>query len=149
MVRRFSLLVADDDPAYRSTLGDCLEKEGYRVFRAGCGQEALDLARGEEIHGLILDMQMPDFSGLETFRRLRESFGPIPTILISSEPWKEIQIEAMDEGVFSFMQKPIPDEILRSAIAKLLDRCLPEGSLRLSIQVYRQAHIAKRRETNS
>ena len=141
MARRFSLLVADDDATSRNSMGNLLEREGYRVFLAESGLEVIQLAREEEIHGLILDMQMPGLSGLETLRQIREAQEPIPTILISSEPWKEILVEALAEGVFAFMQKPIEEGILRASIAKLLDRCGGEASLRLSIQIYRSVPI--------
>lgn len=147
MVRRFSLLVADDDADIRNALGDLLERDGYRVLRAACGLEALQLAKGEDLHGLIIDMHMPDLTGLQTLKRLQDEMLRIPSILISAEPWKEMQLEAMDVGVFSFIQKPVDEGILRTSVAKLLERCGSESQLRLSIQTYRRGEIEPRRNS--
>lgn len=116
---------------------EVLSREGYRVFRASGGKEAIEMARLEEIHGLIINMHMPDLSGIETLRRMRSENFRIPSILISSLPWKETQLEALEMGVFSFIQKPVGEDILKVSVARLLDRCCSEQSLRLSIQLYR------------
>lgn len=137
MSRHFSLLLAEPDQDSREQLGAALGKDGYCVIPASTGTEAVRIAREQAIHGAVVSMQLPDLSGIETLRRMQGIEASIPSILISSEPWKELQLEALDLGVFSFIQKPVADEILRTTVAKLMDRRWPEGSFRFSIEIYR------------
>lgn len=137
MPRHFSLLLADPDSGCREQLGAVLEKDGYRVLSAGSGKEALRIAQEEALHGALLSMQMADLSWIDTLRGMKEAAATVPSILLSSEPWKELQLEALDMGVFAFMQKPVTHEILRTAVAKLLERRWPEGSLNFSIEIYK------------
>lgn len=137
MSRRFSLLIADQDSESCSRIGAALERDGYRVLCVESGQEAIRVTKAEAIHGAVLSMQLPDLSGIETLRKIQSLVDAVPSILISTEPWKELQLEALDMGVSSFMQKPIAEEILRTTVAKLLDRRWPEGSLKFSIEIYR------------
>lgn len=123
MARRYSFIIADDDLDGRDVMGSTLRREGYRVLLASRGMEAIEMARSEQIHGLVIEMRLPDLTGIETLRRMRAENFRIPSILISSERWKEVQLEALDVGAFSFIQKPIGDGILRTSVARLLERC--------------------------
>ena len=67
-----SLLITDDDPAFRETLRVVFEPEGYRTLLAGTGEEALDIVRNQEVHLVLLDMHMPRLTGLETLRQVKQ-----------------------------------------------------------------------------
>lgn len=114
----FSLIVADDQPTLREGMAELLEREGYRVFRAGGGVAALEIATRERVHCSILDLHMPDLSGIETMRRF--ALRAIPSILVSGEPSPELEREALSAGAFTFLRKPVPPEVLRTSVARAL-----------------------------
>src|SRR5438067_13347436 len=76
------LLITDDDRDFRETVAGMLSDRGFETLQAADGEEALKIVCRQEVHLLLLDMQMPRLSGLETIERLRglESAGwAVPT----------------------------------------------------------------------
>jgi CheY-like chemotaxis protein len=71
------LLITDDDRDFRETLALALSDRGFDTLQAGDGEEALDIVAHQEVHLLLLDMQMPRLSGLDTIERLRGAPGSI------------------------------------------------------------------------
>ena len=67
-----SLLITDDDRDFRETVAGMLSDRGFETLQAGDGEEALKIVCRQEVHLLLLDMQMPRLSGLETIERLRD-----------------------------------------------------------------------------
>src|SRR5437764_7162448 len=65
------LLITDDDRDFRETLAGALADRGFETLQAADGEEALNIVCRQEVHLLLLDMQMPRLSGLETIERLR------------------------------------------------------------------------------
>src|SRR5688572_33495318 len=66
------LLITDDDRDFRETVAGVLSDRGFETLQAADGEEALDIVSRHEVHLLLLDMQMPRLTGLETIERLRE-----------------------------------------------------------------------------
>lgn len=102
-----SLLITDDDRAFRETLREVFEPRGFRTLLAGDGEEALHIVRSERVHLLLLDMHMPRLSGLEVIQHLRELELPSPCILLSAGLDDEIVAEAQRADVYSVHSKPI------------------------------------------
>ena len=78
------ILVADDDREIVKAIAVLLEKEGYRVFRAYDGMQALDLLMQEKVHLVIMDVMMPRLDGLSAVMRIREKQN-IPIIVLSAK----------------------------------------------------------------
>src|SRR5262245_12986704 len=78
------ILLAEDDPALRLTLGDRLQSEGYLVQAAADGEEALRRARGAPFDLVILDVVLPGRSGFEVCRELREEGLRTPVLMLSA-----------------------------------------------------------------
>ncbi|HET6203122.1 MAG TPA: response regulator [Planctomycetota bacterium] len=116
----FSILVADDQPTVREGMAEFLERQGYRVFRAEGGVVALEIATRERLDCSILDVHMPDLSGIDVVRRLPVSPRGIPSILVSGEPSPELEREALSAGAFTFLRKPVSPEALRTCVARAL-----------------------------
>ena len=76
----YNVLVCDDDAAIVNSIEIYLNLEGYKVFKAGNGKEALAIAQQEEIHCIVLDIMMPELDGLRTTLQLREKSN-VPIIL--------------------------------------------------------------------
>ena len=131
--QHISVLIVDDHPAMRSTMYDILEDEGFSPAVAADGEEALSLCRENEFDFVLMDVQMPDFTGVETFRkirkekqaRLQDSFpisyskpsgGRTTTprfIFMSAYSVSELKEECYRLGAIAFLQKPLDmDEVI-------------------------------------
>ncbi len=102
-----SLLIADDDPAFRETLQGVFEPQGYRTLLAGDGEEALDIVRTKEVHLLLLDMHMPKLTGLETLRLVKQFKAMLPCIILSAGLDELLIEQARLAHAFSVLSKPV------------------------------------------
>ena len=102
-----SLLITDDDRAFRETLGDLFEERGFRTMLAQDGQEAFEIVQREKIHVVLLDMNMPRLSGLETIRRVKRVYAAVPCILLSAKMDETLAEQARQADAFSTHAKPI------------------------------------------
>lgn len=119
----YSLLITDDDESCRYSLKDVFELKGYTTFLASCGREAVKIAKTEEVHLLILDAHLPDYSGLETFKIItREIRYEIPCIFISGEITKELQIDLISANAYTLIPKPINVNILRDSVEQVISK---------------------------
>ena len=107
MIEAPSLLITDDDSAFRETLQDVFEPQGYRTFLAGDGEEALAIVRAREVHLVILDMHMPKLTGLETLRILKQFKSVLPCILMSARLDDLLIEQAHLAKAFSVLSKPV------------------------------------------
>ena len=102
-----SLLITDDDSAFRETLQDVFEPQGYRTFLARDGEEALAIVREREVHLVLLDMHMPKLTGLETIRMLKQFKSVLPCILMSAKLDALLIEQAHLAKAFSVLAKPV------------------------------------------
>lgn len=102
------LLITDDDRDLRATIAGAFQSRGFETLEAGDGEEALEIVMRQEVHLLLLDMQMPRLSGLETIRRLKEldREQPLPWILLSGALDEQIIAQARAAAAFSIIPKP-------------------------------------------
>jgi two-component system, cell cycle sensor histidine kinase and response regulator CckA len=113
---RPGLLLIEDDPVLHQVLADMFSEEGYRVFVAGNGRDAWrHFEEHESAIGLaLIDVALPDMSGLDLYHLLRERAPQLPVILMSGYP---ITLEAqalLEYGQLDWLQKPFTtDELLR------------------------------------
>lgn len=127
----YNIIVCDDEKDIVSALEIYLTAEGYHVFRAENGREALTLAQNEDVHLMLLDVLMPQMDGLETLTRLRE-FSNIPVILLTAKSEDSDKILGLNVGADDYVTKPFnPVEVLarvRSQLRRYLQ--LGAGSVR-------------------
>jgi len=121
-VRRTRVLLAEDDRALRRFLEVVLERAGYKVIPAADGLEAMKLALSTQIDIVVTDAMMPNLSGHEFCRFLRNSqtLSHLPVILLSALERKEPNQNV--EQVDAFLSKPVSGESLVECIEKLLAR---------------------------
>jgi len=119
-VRRTRVLLAEDDRALRRFLEIILERAGYKVIPAADGLEAMKLALSTPIDIVVTDAMMPNLSGHEFCRFLRNSqtLSHLPVILLSALERKEPEQNL--EQVDAFLSKPVSAERLVECIEKLL-----------------------------
>ncbi len=120
----YKILLVDDEPDILEFLSYNLKKEGYNVFTANNGKEAVTIAKKENPHLIILDVMMPDMDGIETCREIREIPGlkdvMIAFLTARSEDYS--QIAGFDVGADDYINKPIKPRVLISRIKALLRR---------------------------
>src|SRR5437016_11907006 len=114
------ILIADDDEVSRQLFAETLEQEGYRVDRAQSGDEALSLLRDELYELLIIDVRMPGMTGLEVTRILHEKNSSLPIIVMTAFGSIETAIEAIHEGAFDFISKPMNLAELKKTVSRAL-----------------------------
>ncbi|GKU23340.1 response regulator transcription factor [Clostridium folliculivorans] len=100
-----NILVVDDEREIRDLLEINLLNEGYTVFKASCGEEALEILDKEDIHLMVLDIMMPKMDGLEVCRRTREKYN-IPILMLSAKAEDMDKIQGIMTGADDYVCKP-------------------------------------------
>ncbi len=101
------ILVVDDEPAIRFVYQEFLSGLGHRVSGAENGQRALELARAECPMLALVDLNLPDMSGLDVIRRLRQLHPDLPVAVISATPREGFVVALEAIGISGFFEKPI------------------------------------------
>lgn len=117
-----SLLITDDDRAFRETLQGVFEPQGFRTLLASDGEEALSIVRNEEVHLLLLDMHMPKLTGLETLRRVKRVKSILPCILLSAQLDDLLIEQARLAQAFSVLPKPVTMRQIIGVVRVALER---------------------------
>lgn len=118
------ILIVDDDPDIVLMLEDRLQASGYKTVVALEGQQALDLIVQESPHLVLLDLTLPKLSGLDVLKRLAQmkpGDGP-PVIVMTAHASIQAAVEAMKEGAYDFLTKPLDNDHLLIVIRKALER---------------------------
>ena len=116
------ILLVDDEPGSRDGLSLLLKQEGYQVTAADSGESALELLDKEQIDVMITDLFLPGVSGIELLKRVKERSLPCSVILITGHASAETAVEAMKEGAFDYITKPINFEKLKVLVAKAAEK---------------------------
>jgi len=123
------ILVADDEPECIDFVRDSLAETPYEVLAAADGAEAVEVARQQQPHLVILDVQMPKLNGFEVFAALRgdEKLSAVPVIMLTAIAEKTgMGFSGGDMGDFmgappeAYVDKPIEPIVLRQTVRKLL-----------------------------
>jgi DNA-binding NtrC family response regulator len=109
-------LVADDDPDIRQLLSDRLTSDGYAVQTAADGREALLALRSQKFEALIADINMPEVSGLEVLRKVREEQPSLPVIVITAAEARDRAVAAVQAGAQAYLLKPFDAGQLKQMI---------------------------------
>jgi DNA-binding NtrC family response regulator len=116
------VLIVDDDPASRRLLEVRLRPLECDVATAGNGEQALTVIRKDVPDLVLLDLQMPKMGGIEVLRALRKEEINIPVIVITAHGSIETAVEAMREGAYDFITKPVDAQHFDIVVRKLLER---------------------------
>jgi two-component system nitrogen regulation response regulator NtrX len=117
-----SVLVVDDELNIRKTLEGVLTDEGYRVDVSETGEEALEYLSRRLADAVVLDVWLPGIDGLETLKRVREIYPLLPVIMISGHGTIDIAVQAVKNGAFDFIEKPISLDKLLITLARAIER---------------------------
>lgn len=119
------LLLVDDDPSLLKLLGMRLTSEGYQVTTAASGPEALRLLQKEKIDLVISDLRMDEMDGLALFGEIQKHNPSLPVIILTAHGSIPDAVSATQQGVFSFLTKPVDRDALYKAIDDALAQRAP------------------------
>ena len=115
----YNILICDDQPDIVSALKIYLTPEGYRLFEATTGREALEIARREDLHLILLDIMMPQMDGITATAKIRE-FSNVPIILLTAKSETEDKVLGLNVGADDYITKPfVPVEVLARVRSQL------------------------------
>ncbi len=113
-----AILIVDDDPDIRESLGDMLLHEGYIVESAASGEEALHQANQKRFQAAILDIQLPDLNGLSVLKVLTELDASLPVIVLTGNVTAENTIGSLAKGAFAYLTKPYNSLELKTVLRR-------------------------------
>ena len=115
----YNVLICDDQPDIVNALKIYLTPEGYHLFEAYTGQEALDVVRKNDIHLILLDVMMPVMDGITATAKIRE-FSNAPIILLTAKSETEDKVLGLNVGADDYITKPfVPVEVLARVRSQL------------------------------
>src|SRR5688572_22004067 len=118
----FRILVIDDDDSVRLLLEKRLSNEGYDVRTANCGRAALALLETSVFDAALLDIQLPDMTGIEILEEMRRRDPEIAAVMMTGHPQLESAIQALRLGAYDYLSKPLDWEPLLHLIARIVER---------------------------
>src|SRR5207248_7283747 len=116
------ILVVDDDASTREVFGELLQRWGYEVEQTSDGHDALKLIAELHPDVIISDLVMPKLDGLALARALREESPETPLIIITGKGSIDAAVEAVREGVFDFVEKPLDPARLKVILQRALEK---------------------------
>src|SRR3954465_15026729 len=116
-----TILVVEDEPTLRETLVDALEGDGFRVIAAADGREALTQFRAERPDLALLDLMLPELSGVEVTRIIRAESG-VPIVMLTAKDSELDKVVGLELGADDYVTKPFPLRELSARIRALFRR---------------------------
>lgn len=123
----YNILVCDDEKDIVSALGIYLKSDGYNVFEAYNGMEALALIEKEKIHLVLMDIMMPEMDGIETMVKIRE-ISNVPVILLTAKSEDTDKVLGLTVGADDYVTKPFNPVELQARVKSQLRRYMQLGS---------------------
>ncbi|HFT1600382.1 TPA: two-component system response regulator GlrR [Klebsiella oxytoca] len=132
------LLLVDDDPGLLKLLGMRLVSEGYSVVTAESGLEALRTLSRDKVDLVVSDLRMDEMDGLQLFSEIQKVQPGMPVIILTAHGSIPDAVAATQQGVFSFLTKPVDKDALYKAIDDALEQSAPTTDER-----WRQAIVTR------
>ena len=120
----YRILVCDDEKDIVSALKIYLMADGYQVFEAYNGREALEILKNEDIHLVLMDIMMPEMDGYEAYRRIRE-IKDIPALMLSAKGEEYDKLQGFEAGIDDYVVKPFSIKELMARVNVILMRHEP------------------------
>jgi DNA-binding NtrC family response regulator len=123
------ILVVDDEPSILKLLKEALTQWGYQVACVGTGTEALEAVRTELFDAAITDIRMPEMSGLDLLREIKRHDESIEVVVMTGYPTIASAVEALKEGAYDYLSKPLILDELRHLMARVTERRFLKGEV--------------------
>lgn len=114
------ILVVDDEPAVRQSLFEALTRQGHAVDVAENGREALDKFKAHPFELVITDARMPQVDGMEVLKNIKKTSPQTPVVVMSAYASVEYAVEAMREGAYDYVLKPISLDLIEEIVERAL-----------------------------
>lgn len=114
-----TVLVVDDDSALQNIFKQFLKKAGFGRVVVGTGAEAISCASKQKFDLVFLDLQLPDMSGDEVYKKIKEIHPELPIVIITGYPDSEILSRILQNGLIMVLQKPLDLEVLNQTIRQI------------------------------
>ena len=134
-----SILIVEDEDVMRKTLSEVFARKGFQVASSATGKKALEILKSQKIDLALLDIRLPDISGLDVLDELQRSDDDVTVIVMTAYPDVETAISAMKAGAYDYINKPFELEELKL----LVDRALENMNLQNEVELF---HYEKRNE---
>jgi DNA-binding NtrC family response regulator len=153
MKLKASVLLVDDDKDMTETLSDILTDMNYRVETANNGLEAIEKVKTRAFDTVLLDIKMPGINGVETFKEIKKIRPEAVVMLMTAQSVEELVAEALEEGAYGIMYKPIDTKKLiefiettkRGVLILFVDIDLPTSQKLIDALKKRGYRVAKAR----
>src|SRR5262245_48512976 len=117
-----TILVVEDDMENRAVMVKVLESAEYKVRETDNGQQALDILNEEDIDLTVTDLRLPIMDGVELLKRAKAMDQEIEIIMITGHGTVEIAVEAIKEGAYDFISKPVKKAHLLRAVERAAEK---------------------------
>ncbi|MDF3065904.1 MAG: fis [Polyangiaceae bacterium] len=117
-----TVLVVDDEPSNQTSLAKIFQREGMRVFTADGARSALEVARKHKVQVVLTDLMMPGTNGVELMRALKEVSPDTETVLMTAYGTVETAVQAMRDGAYDFVEKPLKRMTIVKSVRKAAER---------------------------
>ena len=114
------LLVVDDEPSIQHAFARAFRDTAIQLDQAGSAAQAVQLLAETSPDAVVLDVHLPDASGLETYYRLRKLDARVPVIMVTGHGTTDLAIQAISEGAFEYLLKPLDLHVLREVIDRAI-----------------------------
>lgn len=122
MIAKRRILLVDDEPDFLTGMRSSLERAGYEVRTADAGQKAWNIVREEKIDLVLLDVNLPDVSGIDVCRRIRMDIHlcTLPVILVTVRTGMSDVLQGFASGATEYLAKPVRQDELLDHVRKLM-----------------------------
>ena len=114
------ILIIDDEPALRQTLGAILKRSGYVPVLAGTGQEGLEKMEGDSFSLIFLDIKLPDVMGVDLLPKIHQFDPDLPVVILTAHATLDAAIQAVRGGARDFLLKPIDPKTFFERVGQFL-----------------------------
>ncbi len=135
------ILIIEDDPTVRESLYEILSIEGYDVTMASDGNEGIDQLNSINPDVALVDLRLPDYSGLDILKRCRDEYPSVDVIMMTSFATVENAVDAMKYGAVDYLVKPINDEEIKLLLNRIFEmRSLKKENIDLREELENRKH---------
>ena len=127
----YGVLIIDDERSLRFTIGEALRAEGFRVFESPTGTQGLAFLRDEEVDIVLLDQKLKESGedGLEILKIIKHDYPEIEVVMMTGYPTIASAVEALKEGAYDYLSKPLILDELRHLMARMTERRFLRGEV--------------------
>lgn len=120
-IKKYRILVADDEENIRMLLSETLKDEGYEIVEVTNGDEAVKEVKKSDFDCVLMDVRMPVLDGMEAFLKIREIRNNLPVIFLTAYGSSDLAIKAMKKGAYDYLTKPFDLEELKVKVKKAIE----------------------------